>query len=611
MRRGPRFRACDSSQSTGLDAREIDLATWPGIDRAALSPEREALYGRRERAIRLYLDGATDAQLKAACEMSRVQTYRLLTERCLAAHPDGDVHGWRGLLPYARVKSYDRKAPIKPDGWGGGAAGALQWVFQSPAGRGFESCLREHILRKRGDLESSLRPRMTVFRWFLAELRERGFERRGEWPFNVEKRGYVTLSHFIDRVLAENPARARQLAGDDAARKARGGDGTRRPLLAPFERVECDAHKLDSRMVVLVPSPHGGTEPRMIHRLWVVVLIDVVSRAVLGYYLSLRRECAAEDVLRAVRCALQPWAPRELQFGNAAYLPGAGLPAHRFPQLVGACWNEFSVDGALANICKRVEGVLRDVVGAKLVTPQNPASFSRRRSKDDRPFIESFFARLAADGFHRLSTTTGSSPVARRGTDPDAAALATQFQLEYAQELLDTLVANYNATPHSGLGYRSPLEQLERLLAQGKWKPRQADPDAVRRIVGVRKLCTLLGGVNSGRRPHFNFANGRYSAEWLCLRTDLLGGNFWVHLDDEDDARYATVSTQQGHFLGVVRAAPPWHRTPHSLYVRQAIRSLERRRLLHLATNGDAVEALIRYAEAAPSGKLPAHPAYL
>jgi len=58
--------------------------------------------------------------------MGRVQTYRLLTERCLATHPDGDVHGWRGLLPYVRVKSYDRKAPIKPDAWGGGAAVAVR-----------------------------------------------------------------------------------------------------------------------------------------------------------------------------------------------------------------------------------------------------------------------------------------------------------------------------------------------------------------------------------------------------------------------------------------------------------------------------------------------------
>jgi hypothetical protein len=96
-------------------------------------------------------------------------------------------------------------------------------------------------------------------------------------------------------------------------------------------------------------------------------------------------------------------------------------------------------------------------------------------------------------------------------------------------------------------------------------------------------------------------------AEWLCLRTDLLGNNFWLHLDDEDDARYAAVSTQHGVFIGVVRAAPPWHRTPHSLYVRQAIRALEKRRLLHLANHGDAVEALLRYAEDSPERKLPVH----
>ncbi|WP_322067296.1 integrase core domain-containing protein [Burkholderia ubonensis] len=301
----------------------------------------------------------------------------------------------------------------------------------------------------------------------------------------------------------------------------------------------------------------------------------------------------------------------DIQFGDEAYVPGAGLPSYRLPLLAGACWNEFSVDGALANVCARVEGVLRDVVGAKLVKPQDPASYSRRRSKDDRPFVESFFGRLAAGGFHRLATTTGSSPADKRGADPDAAALATRFQLEYAQELLDTLIANYNATPHSGLGYRSPLEQLQRLTAEDAWKPRVADPDAVRRMVGVRKLCTLLGGVKAGRRPHFNFANARYSAEWLCLRTDLLGQAFWLQLDNEDDARYAAVSSQHGQFLGVVRAAPPWHRTPHSLYVREAIRALEKRRLLHLATHGDAVEALIRYAEASPQGKLPVHPAYL
>ena len=186
---------------------------------------------------------------------------------------------------------------------------------------------------------------------------------------------------------------------------------------------------------------------------------------------------------------------------------------------------------------------------------------------------------------------------------------ATAFQLEYAEELLDTLIANYNATPHSGLGYRSPLAQLQFRVPPTQ-ALRRADPDAVKRMVGVRRQCTVLGGATTGRRPYFNFANARYSAEWLVLRTDLLGKPLWLQIEDEDDARFATVSDGKGLFLGVVRAAPPWHQTPHSLFVRESIRALERRRLMHLSARCDAVEELVRFAEA-NDGKLPVHPAYL
>jgi hypothetical protein len=48
-------------------------------------------------------------------------------------------------------------------------------------------------------------------------------------------------------------------------------------------------------------------------------------------------------------------------------------------------------------------------------------------------------------------------------------------------------------------------------VVNGSSAIRTVDPEAIRRMVGVRKLCTLLGGVANGRRPHFNFANVRYS----------------------------------------------------------------------------------------------------
>lgn len=590
----------------------VDSAAWISVDDTALPEAQRDLFLRRKRGIERYLEGASAAELKNDCGLGRSHIYRLITERCLKQHPDGSLYGWRGALPHHRVKAYTRSTPVKVGRWGGGAVGALQWVFESPHGQGLEAKFRHYILDLPALLEAPRRPRIVLVRWFLQELRQRGFEHRSEWPFNVEKRGYVSISKFIDKVLDEHPQRQLSIFGGiDAVRKARAGDGAERPRLQAFERVECDAHKLDSRMVLMVPSPHGGEEARKIHRLWVVVLIEVASRAVLGYHLSLGRECSAEDVLRAVKRALTPWRPRELQFSANAYVPGAGLPSSRSPRYLGACWNEFSVDGALANICARVERPLTDVVGARILKPQDPHSYSSRRSLDDRPFIESFFRHLAEGGFHRLSTTTGSAPKDKQGSDPDAAAQASRFQLEYAEELLDTLVANYNATPHSGLGYRSPLEQLDVLTSSSSTTIRTADPGEVRRMVGIRKLCTLLGGAHTGRRPHFNFANARYSAEWLCLRTDLIGKSLWLHIENEDDARYASVSTTQGFYLGAVRAAPPWHQTPHTLYMRQAIGALQKRRLLHLSGSCDAVEELVRYAESCADKKLPVHPAYL
>lgn len=605
----------------------IGTAAWPGqaavpdqvrpelwipVDADALPEDRRALFLRRRTGIQLYFDGATEAEIREACGFGRSHIYRLITERCLAQNPDGNVNGWRGALPHRRVKEWSRATPFDVSDAGAGAAGALLWLFESPGGSDIEARFRKQIVGKVPKLAAAKRPKQELFIWFIKELRAAGLEARGEWPFNVERLGYVSICKFIDKVMDENPRRQRQLLGGrEAERKARAGDGADRPRLRVFQRVECDAHKLDSRMVVAIPSPHGGYETRKIRRLWVIVIIEVESRAVLGYHLSLHPECNAEDVLRTVKRALTRWAPRELHWSGNAYFDGAGLPSAHHDRYLGACWDEFSVDGAMANICARVERQLREVVGSTILRPQDPTSYTSRRSKDDRPFIESFFGQLARGGFHRLSTTTGSKPSDKRGANLEETAAETQFQLEYAEELLDTLIANYNARPHSGLGWRSPLAQLDFLTGRESERIRQADAGEVQRMVSIRKLCTLKGGVSAGRRPYVQFANARYSAEWLTLRTDLLGKLLWLQLEDEDDARFASVSTERGEFLGVVRAAPPWNRSPHTLYMRQAIRALEKRRMLHLTGQCDAVEALIRYAEGSKDKKLPPHPAYL
>jgi len=192
-----------------------------------------------------------------------------------------------------------KSAPAVRSHAGAGTAGALQWLVESPGGAELGARFRTHILGKLPKLAAAKRPKQELFTWFIKELRAAGLEARGEWPCNVEKLGYVSICKFIDKVTDENPRRQRQLlGGEEAQRKVRAGDGADRPRLRVFQGVDCDAHKLDSRMVVLIPSPHGGFEARKIRRLWVIVIIEVESRAVLGYHLSLHPECNAEDVLR-------------------------------------------------------------------------------------------------------------------------------------------------------------------------------------------------------------------------------------------------------------------------------------------------------------------------
>jgi hypothetical protein len=601
-----------SAKNTSGHLDTVDLSTWVKVDDAALEDDRRQQFRKRKKAIEMYLNGASDEQLFKKTGLTRKNTYRIISSRCLKENDDGQLNGWRGALPYFRVGEYMRVTRPGEIVNGSGGAGSFKWFLASPFGRELDRRFKAKVLKSENSLEHSKQPFQSLFRWFIAELRKQGMESRGEWPFNTESLGYETLRQYVKKILQSHPdVLLAKHGGPDAVRKAKASDGTQRPVFQLFGRVECDAHKLDARMVVMIPSPHGGHEPRVIRRIWIIVIIEVATRAILGYHLSLRRECGAEDVLSAIKHALSEWGPKKLIFSEEGYLEGSGFPSSHSADYLGACWNEFSVDGALANICARVERPMQEIVGAKIIKPQDENSFSSRRSKDDRPYIETFFRELASRSMHRFASTTGSSPKDKKGRDPEQVAVDFQFQLEFAEELLDVILANYNAKPHSGLGFRSPLTQMDFLAKSQRNRIRYAEAREVRLMVGLRKLCTVLGGESTGQRACFNFANAKYSAEWLVKRPDLLGKKLWLQIENELDARIAIVSDPNGIILGWVQAGPPWHLSPHTLYMRQSIRNLEKRRMLFLTKNCDAVEELIKFSESSKGKKLPVHPAYL
>ena len=96
-----------------------------------------------------------------------------------------------------RVKDYVRKSMLTVNEWGEGAVGSLQWLFSSVSGAEIEAKFRKQILEKTRALESTKRSKHAHFRWLIEELRTRGYEERGEWPFNVARMGYRTICIFI------------------------------------------------------------------------------------------------------------------------------------------------------------------------------------------------------------------------------------------------------------------------------------------------------------------------------------------------------------------------------------------------------------------------------
>lgn len=587
-----------------------DISFWPTFDEGILQGENLTRYLRRKRGVKLYIEGYSKELIKKETGFCLTQIYRLITERCLAAHLDGYIYGWRGLIPDINIKEYKRKSQIKVDNFGYGASGALGYIFDCYPDIRDEFDKRLLKTKSNFQLKATKLPKQAHWYWFLNQLRKLGYEEKQKWPFNTKTMGYTSISRYIDKIILSHPQIAvKSLASPEVEKKLKANDGVNRPNLLLYQRVEMDSHKIDGRFCILIPHLDGGYTPKIIHRLWVTVIVEVTSRAVLGYYLSVGKEVTKEDILKTLKMALSLWQPKERIFCNISYMEGAGFPSSVIPDFTGVCWDETNIDGALAEKCATVEKALHDIVKSKLCSPST--GFLSRRSLDDRPYVETFFRHLSQGSFHKLTNTTGRNPDDLQGRNPEKIAINSQFQLEYLEELLDVLIANYNTTPHSSLGYRSPLEYLRFLSSRLQKVMRYADPDLVSTLLSHRKMCSVLGNLKQGRRPYINFEGARYTNEILQQRYDLIGQKVWIVSHYEDDARLVECTTTDAHSLGILNAAPPWHKLPHSIKVRKLINSLIYKKKFLLSKNQDAIEAFLDFCETLKNHKLPVYPGYL
>jgi hypothetical protein len=567
-----------------------DVATWPSVDPSALSDIERTVFYARQQAITLFLTepSATMRAIQLRTGVDPKTIYRII-ERCLSKHTDGQIFGFRGAIPYARLKAYERVQGINNavGAQGVGLSGAFGLLLeQYPKLEQF--LLKQAKIRHKpinGAPREIRKSVKRIHKGFLDECRKAGI-RPHEYPLNQSLAGLRSLTEYLrryDERTFESAARSRTATRVPPSAPENMEQAP--PATRAFEVVEFDGHKIDLRISLRITDPHGFQDLVELTKIWILVLIDIASRAVIGYSLAISQEYNKDDVAAAFQAALVPFRPRQYKIPGLAIREGGGFPSSVLPQTEYACWEWLRFDGAKAHLSEDTVGRLTHIVGC---WPENGPS----GEPDKRPFIERFFSLIAENFAHRLPGTTGSDPesIERALSDPKGD-LSLLVELEELEDMIEVAVADYNGQVH-GTVNRTPLEAMGQLLARDKGYLRTL-PAVVRQnlcLLQEAKVVTIHGSLKQRVRPHVNFLNVKYTSKILSSNSALIGKKLRIYYDVRD-IRTVKAFFEDGAELGMLSAAHPWCYTPHSVRVRREISRLVRLGKLKYREGDDPIEA--------------------
>jgi len=385
----------------------IELAScsqWRKADISNLSDEEATRFRRLQEAVTKYLSWQSVIDLLKGFKLTYEQVIRALN-RCVAMADDGHPFGWRGLIPYARTKDYERRKVVRQQEvvTRSGYAGALKAFFRDHSD--IQEKLDKYLLTRRRD-RSLPESRVGVgdaHDYFL-DLCKVAKIGPTQWPFCVDRLGRGAISRYTRQFFDRNyDDVVLHLYGDRARAKSKTGTGIKSRLSAfrPYDIVELDEHRAHFIGSIGIPTPKG-LRWLPIRRVTLILLVDRCSEVVLGYHAIFRREARTSDVLNALASAMRPWKSRQFSLPGLKYRAGAGFPS-AIPGLGRCGWGALLVDNALAHLAYDIIGRVRALVGCAV-------NFGAVRRFERRPIAELVFGELSNAGFHRVSSTTGSHP---------------------------------------------------------------------------------------------------------------------------------------------------------------------------------------------------------
>lgn len=552
--------------SSNLEIPDLErLERAPRPDLSHLADHTREHYERTLCAVVSVVSGRSVTHASKAFRICPKRLRKVLT-RLSELAADGDIEGFRACLPYSAYRSRDdgsNKKPIPTE--------ARPHAFEKVLATYPD--LEELIQQFRTPLPRGRAPRSfdRLHAKLLQFLRSHGHSH--QYPFTSKDLGRKALLRIV---------RKRRIAGLGAGLATptaptttttpplTGRSGVLEALLRqPFERVELDAHRIDIESVVEVELPNGGSAKQKIYCLWLLVMIDTSSRAVLGWSLRPGRSYDALDVTKCVASAIHPWSKQlftipGLEYSLEAAMPQGGEEAtagHRSIVLALDNFKAHHSEKFLRSFCDFHDGILY---------------FGRPHQPKSRPIVEAFFGKLEAGVLRKLpggfepATRLGEKRVRIASFTPDRHPL----QMRLLEELMEFIVTNYNATPHPSLGTMSPLQFL------AKWKSDRPETVCSRVSDGIELAQQMMtvsikkrvsGSKSGGNPPSIHHAYVRYSSREFAQAWELVGKQVVVRVDRSDLRQVAVFCDDSQRLLGVLTASRPWDNTRHDEQTRKLV----------------------------------------
>ena len=324
-------------------------------------------------------------------------------------------------------------------------------------------------------------------------------------------------------------------------------------------------------------------------RIWLLVIIDVATRVVLGYHLCLNSEYSSFDVLKCIENAIKPKEKINLTIPNLKYPDNGGFHSLAIPETQWAIWYEFLYDNAKANLATSVTDVLTNKIGCAVNA--GPVATPERRG-----IVERFFKTLEDYGFHRLINTTGSNIYDPKRKDAEKNAIKYEIEESEIEQITEILIANYNNTNHSGINGFTPIELMQQRIEERGFLPHIMN-EYDRNDMTFCQLKTtrkINGNKDKGRRPYIYYEGVEYRNEVLSQSVNLIGHKLTL-LVNINDLRFIKSYLPDGSELGILTAKGKWSIKPHTLKMRKEINKLKSKKEINFGVFDDPIDIYHQY----------------